>query len=94
MKAIDPAEIERRIQDLRAVEAWMKLALSGVRCQSARWKCSGRLRFVQQDERIGKQDDERQCRELPPSRQYADTYRQARRGRRRANAERSISASS
>lgn len=30
MKAIDPAEIERRIQDLRAVEAWMKLALSGV----------------------------------------------------------------
>jgi len=30
MKAIDPAEIERRIQDLRAVESWMKLALSGV----------------------------------------------------------------
>ena len=30
MKAIDPVEIERRIQDLRAVESWMKLALSGV----------------------------------------------------------------
>lgn len=30
MKAIDPVEIDRRIQDLRAVEAWMKLALSGV----------------------------------------------------------------
>jgi len=30
MKALDPAEIDRRIQDLRAVEAWMKLALSGV----------------------------------------------------------------
>ena len=30
MKAIDPVEIERRIQDLRAVEAWMKLSLSGL----------------------------------------------------------------
>ncbi len=30
MKAIDPAEIDRRIQDLRAVEAWMKLSLSGL----------------------------------------------------------------
>ena len=30
MKAIDPAEIDRRVQDLRAVEAWMKVALSGV----------------------------------------------------------------
>lgn len=30
MKALDPAEIDRRIQDMRAVEAWMRLALSGV----------------------------------------------------------------
>lgn len=30
MKALDPAEIDRRIQDLRAVEAWMKLAMSGI----------------------------------------------------------------
>ena len=30
MKALDPVEIERRIQDLRAVEAWMKLSLSGL----------------------------------------------------------------
>ncbi|MBL8309199.1 MAG: hypothetical protein JNL19_02140 [Burkholderiales bacterium] len=30
MKALDPDEIERRIQDMRAVEAWMRLALSGV----------------------------------------------------------------
>ena len=30
MKAIDPVEIDRRIQDLRAVEAWMKLSLSGL----------------------------------------------------------------
>ena len=30
MKALDPAEIDRRIQDMRAVEAWMKLSLSGL----------------------------------------------------------------
>ena len=30
MKAINPVEIDRRIQDLRAVEAWMKLSLSGL----------------------------------------------------------------
>jgi len=30
MKAIDPVEIDRRIQDMRAVEAWMKLSLSGL----------------------------------------------------------------
>ncbi len=30
MKALDPVEIERRIQDLRAVESWMKLSLSGL----------------------------------------------------------------
>jgi hypothetical protein len=30
MKALDPVEIDRRIQDLRAVEAWMKLSLSGI----------------------------------------------------------------
>jgi hypothetical protein len=30
MKALDPAEIDRRIQDLRAVETWMKLSLSGL----------------------------------------------------------------
>ena len=30
MKAIDPVEIDRRIQDLRAVESWMKLSLSGL----------------------------------------------------------------
>ena len=30
MKALDPVEIDRRIQDLRAVEAWMKLSLSGL----------------------------------------------------------------
>ena len=30
MKAIDPVEIDRRVQDLRAVEAWMKLSLSGL----------------------------------------------------------------
>ena len=30
MKAIDPVEIDRRIKDLRAVEAWMKLSLSGL----------------------------------------------------------------
>ena len=30
MKALDPAEIVRRIQDLRAVETWMKLSLSGL----------------------------------------------------------------
>jgi hypothetical protein len=28
MKAIDPSEIERRIADMRAVEAWLKLSLS------------------------------------------------------------------
>jgi TolA-binding protein len=28
MRAIDPAEIERRIQDMRAVEAWLKLSLT------------------------------------------------------------------
>ena len=30
MKAIDPVEIDRRIQDLRAVEAWMKLSITGL----------------------------------------------------------------
>ena len=30
MKAIDPVEIDRRIQDLRAVETWMKLSLTGL----------------------------------------------------------------
>ena len=30
MKALDPVEIDRRIQDLRAVESWMKLSLSGL----------------------------------------------------------------
>lgn len=30
MKALDPVEIDRRIQDMRAVEAWMKLTLSGL----------------------------------------------------------------
>jgi hypothetical protein len=30
MKALDPAEIDRRIQDMRAVETWMKLSLSGL----------------------------------------------------------------
>ena len=30
MKAINPVEIDRRIQDLRAVEAWMKLSLAGL----------------------------------------------------------------
>ncbi len=30
MKALDPVEIERRIQDMRAVETWMRLTLSGV----------------------------------------------------------------
>ena len=30
MKALDPAEIDRRVQDLRAVEAWMKLSLTGI----------------------------------------------------------------
>ena len=30
LKALDPAEIERRIQDMRAVETWMKLSLSGL----------------------------------------------------------------
>ena len=30
MKAIDPVEIDRRIKDLQAVEAWMKLSLSGL----------------------------------------------------------------
>ena len=30
MKALDPVEIDKRIQDLRAVEAWMKLSLSGL----------------------------------------------------------------
>ena len=30
MKAIDPVEIDRRIKDLRAVEAWMKLSISGL----------------------------------------------------------------
>ncbi len=30
MKALDPVEIDRRIQDMRAVEAWMKLSLSGL----------------------------------------------------------------
>ena len=30
MKALDPVEIERRIQDMRAVEAWMKLSLTGL----------------------------------------------------------------
>ncbi len=30
LKAIDPVEIERRIQDMRAVESWMKLTLSGL----------------------------------------------------------------
>jgi hypothetical protein len=30
MKAFDPVEIDRKIQDLRAVEAWMKLSLSGL----------------------------------------------------------------
>ena len=30
MKAINPVEIDRRIQDLRAVEAWMKLSLTGL----------------------------------------------------------------
>ncbi|MGL5005531.1 MAG: PhaM family polyhydroxyalkanoate granule multifunctional regulatory protein, partial [Casimicrobium sp.] len=28
MKAIDPAEIDRRINDMRAVESWLKLSLS------------------------------------------------------------------
>lgn len=30
MKALDPVEIDRRIQDMRAVETWMKLSLSGL----------------------------------------------------------------
>lgn len=30
MKALDPVEIDKRIQDLRAVEAWMKLSLQGL----------------------------------------------------------------
>lgn len=30
MKALDPVEIDRRIQDLQAVEAWMKLSLTGL----------------------------------------------------------------
>jgi len=30
MKALDPVEIDRRIQDMRAVESWMRLTLSGV----------------------------------------------------------------
>jgi hypothetical protein len=30
MKALDPVEIDKRIQDLRAVESWMKLSLSGL----------------------------------------------------------------
>lgn len=30
MKALDPVEIDRRIQDMRAVESWMKLTLSGL----------------------------------------------------------------
>ena len=30
MKALDPVEIERRIQDMRAVESWMRLTLSGL----------------------------------------------------------------
>jgi hypothetical protein len=30
MKAIDPAEIERRIGDMRAVEAWLKFSLSTI----------------------------------------------------------------
>lgn len=30
MKALDPVEIDRRIQDMRAVESWMKLTLSGI----------------------------------------------------------------
>lgn len=30
MKALDPVEIDRRIQDMRAVESWMKLSLSGL----------------------------------------------------------------
>ena len=30
MKALDPVEIDRRIQDMRAVEAWMKFSLSGL----------------------------------------------------------------
>lgn len=30
MKALDPAEIDRRVQDMRAVESWMKLSLSGL----------------------------------------------------------------
>ena len=30
MKALDPVEIDRRIKDLQAVEAWMKLSLSGL----------------------------------------------------------------
>lgn len=30
MKALDPVEIDRRIQDMRAVEAWMKLSLTGL----------------------------------------------------------------
>lgn len=28
MKAIDPAEIDRRIQDMRAVESWLKLSVA------------------------------------------------------------------
>ncbi len=30
MKALDPVEIDRRIQDMRAVESWMRLTLSGL----------------------------------------------------------------
>jgi hypothetical protein len=30
MKAIDPAEIDRRIGDMRAVEAWLKLSLTTI----------------------------------------------------------------
>ena len=30
MKALDPVEIDRRIQDMRAVETWMKLSLTGL----------------------------------------------------------------
>jgi hypothetical protein len=30
MKAIDPAEIERRINDMRAVETWLKFSLSAL----------------------------------------------------------------
>jgi hypothetical protein len=30
MKSIDPAEIDRRINDMRAVESWMRLSLSTI----------------------------------------------------------------